>query len=170
MQDDKTLEMRRQDLVFTRIFDSPVQRVWKAWTDSEQVKRWWGPDGFTCPVARIDFRNCGRSFVCMRAPKEFGGQDMFNTWTYTSIVPMREFEYILHFADKDGNRVDPITMGLPPDMPGEVRNLVTFKAVGDNQTELTVTEYDWPVGHMMEMSRTGMEQCLDKMTASLAET
>ncbi len=34
------------------------------------------------------------------------------------------------------------------------------------KTELTVTEYDRPVGQMMEMSTLGMEQCLDKMTAS----
>ena len=55
-------------------------------------------------------------------------------------------------------------------MPAEVRNLVTFKAVGGDRTELTVTEYDWPVGQMMEMSSMGMEQCLDKMAASFVET
>jgi hypothetical protein len=43
-------------------------------------------------------------------------------------------------------------------MPEEVRNLVTFKAVGGDQTEGSVTEYDWPVGQMMEMSKMGMEQ------------
>jgi len=85
-------------------------------------------------------------------------------------VPLREIEYLHHFADKDGNRIAPATMGLPPDMPEEVRNLVTFKFVGGNKTELTVTEYDWPAGQMMEMSRQGMEQCLDKMAASLVET
>jgi Activator of Hsp90 ATPase homolog 1-like protein len=105
----------------------------------------------------------------MRAPKEFGGQDMYNTWTYTKIVPMREIEYLLHFADKDGNRIDPLTMGLPPDMPQEVRNLITFKDLADDKTELTVTEYDWTVGPMMEMSKMGMEQCLDKMAASFAK-
>jgi hypothetical protein len=78
-------------------------------------------------------RQGGRSLVCMRAPKEFGGQEMYSTWTYTKIVPMREIEYLHHFADKDGNRVDPVTLGLPPDMPEEVRNVVTFKAVGDHQ-------------------------------------
>jgi uncharacterized protein YndB with AHSA1/START domain len=157
---------KKRDLVFTRIFDAPVERVWKAWTDPEQVMRWWGPNHFTCPVAKMDFREGGRSLVCMRAPKEFGGQDMYSTWTYTKIVPLREIEYLHHFADKDGNRVEPVTQGLPPDMPEEVRNLVTFKAVGDNKTEITVTEYDWPVGRMMELSKQGMEGCLDKMAAT----
>jgi len=156
----------KQDLVFTRLFDAPVERVWRAWTDPEQVMSWWGPNGFTCPLARMDFRVGGKSLVCMRAPKQFGGQDMHSTWTYTKIVPLREFEYLHHFADKDGNRVEPAQQGLPPDMPAEVRNLVTFQSAGDNQTEITVTEFDWPVGHMMEMSRMGMEQCLDKMAAT----
>lgn len=160
----------KRDLVFTRVFDAPVERVWRAWTDPEQVMRWWGPQGFTCPLAKIDFRVGARSLVCMRAPKEFGGQDMYGTWTYTKIVPLRQIEYLHHFADKDGTRVEPATLGLPPDMPEEVRNLVTFKAAGDNQTEITVTEYDWPVGQMMELSKQGMEQCLDKMAASFVES
>jgi uncharacterized protein YndB with AHSA1/START domain len=164
-----TKGVQKRNLVFTRVFDAPVEQVWEAWTDSEMVKEWWGPEGFTCPVARMDVREGGTSLVCMRAPKEFGGQDMFSTWTYTKIVPMREIEYLHHFADKDGNRMDPAQQGLPPEMPKEVRNLVSFKAGVDNKTEITFTEYDWPVGPMMEMSKMGMEQCLDKMAASLAK-
>ncbi|MGA7902426.1 MAG: SRPBCC domain-containing protein [Terrimicrobiaceae bacterium] len=165
---ERSKSSMKQDLVCTRVFDAPVERVWQAWSDPEHVKRWWGPEGFSCPVARMDFREGGRSLVCMRAPKEFGGQDLYSTWTYTKIVPAREIEYLHHFADRDGNRVTPVTLGLPPDMPEEVRNAVTFKAVGNNETEITVTEFDWHAGQMMEMSRMGMEQCLDKMAASLA--
>ena len=164
------MSIKKKDLVFTRVFNAPVTQVWKAWTDAERVKKWWGPDGFSCPVARMEFREGGTSLVCMRAPKEFGGQDMYSTWTYTKIVPMREIEYLHLFADKDGNRVDPAQQGLPPEMPKEVRNEVTFKGVGKGKTEVTVTEYDWPVGHMMEMSQIGMEQCLDKMAAIFAKT
>ena len=58
-----------------------------------------------------------------------------------------------HFSDIDGNRVEPISQGLSPEMPEEVRNLVTFKELGGDKTEVSVTEYDWPVGHMMEMSK-----------------
>ena len=36
-----------QELVITRIFDAPRELMWKAWTDPECVKRWWGPTGFT---------------------------------------------------------------------------------------------------------------------------
>lgn len=167
---DTSKSTEKKDLVFTRVFDAPVQQVWNAWVEPDMVMQWWGPDAFTSPSAKMDVRQGGTSLVCMRAPKEFGGQDMYSTWTYTKIVPMREIEYLHHFADKGGNRVDPAEQGLPPDMPEEVRNLVTFKTVSDNKTKITVTEYDWPVGHMMEMSKMGMEQCLDKMGAIFAKT
>ena len=85
-------------------------------------------------------------------------------------VPLLEIDYLHHFADKAGNRVAPATLGLPPDMPEEVRHAVTFKAASDSKTEITVTEYDWPVGQMMEMSKMGMEQCLDKMAATVARS
>jgi len=155
------------DLVFTRVFEAPVEQLWKAWSDSEQVMRWWGPEHFTSPSAEMDFREGGTSLVCMRAPQEFGGQDMYSTWAYTNIVPMERIEYIHNLADKDGNKVDPVAMGMPADFPQDQRQLITFKSLGDNKTELTVTEYGWTEGQMMEMSRMGLEQCLDKMAASL---
>jgi uncharacterized protein YndB with AHSA1/START domain len=163
-----TDNVQKRDLVITRVFDAPVELVWKAWTDPEYVMQWWGPNYFTSPSAKIDFREGGTSLVCMRAPKEFGGQDMYSTWTYTRIVPMERIEYIHNLADKDGKQVDPVQMGLPADFPQDQRHVVTFKAVDGNKTELTITEYGWTVGHMMEMSQTGMEQCLDKMAAIFA--
>src|SRR5215471_4813473 len=158
----------KRDLVVTRVFNAPLALVWQAWSDPEYVRQWWGPAGFTCPVAKMDFREGGTSLVCMRAPKEFGGQDLFNTWTYEQIVPMQRFVYILRFADQDGNLLDPVQQGLPPDMPREVRNEVRFKQLGKEQTQVTVTEYDWTVGPLMEQSKLGLNQCLDKMAASFA--
>lgn len=162
-------EPEKRDLVFTRVFDAPVERVWKAWTDAEDVKRWWGPDHFTAPLARLDVRPGGTSLVCMRAPAEFGGQDMYSTWHYRDVVPRQRIVYFHNLADAEGRTLDPATLGMPPDFPQDVRNTVTFRALGQTQTELTVTEHDWPVGQMMEMSRLGMEQCLDKMARLFAE-
>lgn len=163
-----TTNAQTQDLVITRVIDAPLAQVWKAWSDEDQVKQWWGPTGFTCPLANMDFREGGVSLVCMRAPQDFGGQDFYNAWAYATIVPMQEIDTIQSFVDKDGHKVDPTTIGLPAEAGQDRHIRIIFKAVSDNQTELTITEYDWIVGQMMEMSRMGMEQCLDKMAASLA--
>jgi uncharacterized protein YndB with AHSA1/START domain len=118
----------------------------------------------------MDFREGGTSLVCMRAPEEFGGQDFYNTWTYQKIVPMQRIEFILNFADENGRRADPVAVGLTSDVPQEVRHVVTFKPVGDNKTEMTVTEYGYTSEHQFELSKAGLEQCLDKMAASFDKT
>jgi len=160
-------EPKKRDVVVTRVFDAPAEQVWKAWSDSEQVMRWWGPTGFTSPSAEMDFREGGTSLVCMRAPKEYGGQDMYNTWAYQKIVPMQRIEFIQNFADKDGNKLDPAKMGIPPGVPHEVRHMITFKALDGNRTEMTVTEYGYTSDQAHDLSKAGMEQCLDKMAESL---
>lgn len=160
-QDDQKIETK--DLVVTRTFDAPVAEVWKYWAESERIKKWWGPNGFTAPLARMDFREGGTSLVCMRAPN---GQDFYNTWTYRKIEPLKRIEFILGWADKDGQKDDPVKMGLPQDIPQEVRHVVTFKDVG-GKTELTVTEYGYKTDQTLEMSKAGLEQCLDKMATAL---
>lgn len=161
-------EPQKRDLVITRVFNAPIERVWQAWIDPEDVMQWWGPTGFISPFARIDFREGGTSLVCMKSP-EYGFGEMYSTWQYRKIVPQRQIEYIHNLADQNGTKIDPTSLGMPADFPQDVRNLITFKDLGGGKTELTVTEFNWPVGQMMEMSQTGMEQCLDKMAALFAK-
>lgn len=156
-----------KEMHLTYTFDAPLAAVWKAWSEGEQVTRWWGPQGFTAPICNMNFHEGGVTLVCMRAPAEFGGMDMYNTWTYTKIVPMERIEFIQHFADKDGSQIQPSSLGLPPDIPFEVPHVLTFRALGDYQTEFTVTEYGYTSDQTVEMSRGGMAQCLDKLAASL---
>jgi uncharacterized protein YndB with AHSA1/START domain len=158
---------RSKDLVVTKVIDAPVESVWKAWSESDQVMKWWGPTGFTTPVARIDFREGGTSLVSMRSPD---GHDFYNTWTYTKIMPKQQIEFVLDWADKDGKRVDPASMGLPPDMPRDVRHMITFKALGEKKTEMTVTEFGYTSDQLFELSKAGLIQCLDKLAAALAQS
>jgi uncharacterized protein YndB with AHSA1/START domain len=151
------------NVVVTRVFDAPVEQVWRAWSDPEYVRQWWGPTGFTCPLAEMDFREGGISLVCMRAPKEYGGQELYNTWTYSKIDPKKRIEFINHFTDKDRTKLDPAQIGIPPGVPKEVRHVISFKALDGHQTEMTVTEYGYASEQTRDLSRLGMEQCLDKM-------
>jgi uncharacterized protein YndB with AHSA1/START domain len=104
----------------------------------------------------------------MRAPAEYGGQDMYHTWTYTRIEPHERIEFISNFADRDGTHLDPAAMGMPQGVPHDVPHVITFKAAGDNGTEMTIMEYGYTTEEARDLSRAGMEQCLDKMTAIFA--
>lgn len=158
--------VEKKNVVVTRVFDAPVEQVWKAWSDSDYVRQWWGPQGFTCPIAKMDFREGGASLICMRAPQEYGGQDMYSTWTYTKIVPNERIEYIFNFGDKDGNKLTPAQAGIPPGVPEDGHHVVTFKTLGNNRTEMTMTEHGYTTAQAHDMSKAGLEQCLDKMAAS----
>ncbi len=157
----------KEDLVVTRIIDAPIELVWKAWTDPEQVMKWWGPKYYTSPSCKIDLREGGRYVFCMRAPQEQGGQDSYTAGTFKKIVPMELLEFTQGMSDQDGNPIDPAQAGLPPDFPKAIRTVVTFKRFRGDMTELTVTEYAWPASQMMVYSIAGLHQSIDKLIESL---
>jgi len=158
-------EPNKHNVVVTRVFGAPLEQVWNAWVETEMVMQWWGPTGFTCPLAEMDFREGGTSLVCMRAPQEYGGQDMYNLWTYTKIVPDERIEYTFNFSDKDGYKRTPAQAGVPAGVPEDGQHVVTFKDVGDNRTEMTVTEQGYTSDQAHDISKAGLEQCLNKMAA-----
>ena len=53
--------MKPTELFASRLVRADRQAVFDAWTRPEQIKRWWGPPPYTCPVAEIDLR-VGGSF------------------------------------------------------------------------------------------------------------
>jgi len=148
----------------TRVFDAPVEMVWKVWTDPELVKRWWGPKHFTSPLAIIDFREGGKSLVSMKAPEEMGGQVFYSIWEYVKIIPMQSIEFIQSLSDKDGNKTDPVKLGMPPDFPLDIKTVVTFIKIANSKTEMTVIEYA-DFGTISNFAQIGLEQSVEKMDA-----
>ena len=49
-----------REIVLTRVFDAPRELVFKAWTDSEHIIKWFGPKGYSCSTHEIDIRVGGR--------------------------------------------------------------------------------------------------------------
>ncbi len=158
---------QKENLVVSRIIDGPVALVWKAWTVPEHVMRWWGPKYYTSPSCKIDLREGGKYLFCMRAPTDQGGQDSYSAGVYTKIIPMERLEFTMSLADKDGNKIDPAAVGMPPEFPKEMRMVVSFESIKGDMTELTVTQYDWPVSPMFVYALAGMQQSIDKLAESL---
>ena len=42
-----------QEVLITRIFEAPRERVFRAWTDPDQVAAWYGPEHMDAPRERI---------------------------------------------------------------------------------------------------------------------
>src|SRR3982074_2011138 len=143
----------------TKIFSAPVEMVWKVWVDPELVKRWWGPKHFSSPMAKIDFREGGKSIVSMKAPEEMGGQEFYSIWEYVKIIPLKTIALIQSLSDKDGNKTDPTKVGMPSAFPMDIKTVVTFKEVANGKTEMTVTEYA-DFGTISNFAQIGLEQSL----------
>ena len=72
---DSTPVAADQAVVITRIFDAPRDRVFRAWTDPDEVAAWYGPEHFDTPRERIhiDLRVGGRYELTM-VRRDGGGE------------------------------------------------------------------------------------------------
>lgn len=88
---------------------------------------------------------------------------MYNIWSYTKIQLYERIEFILNFAHKDGTKLDPAAVGIPPGVPVDVPHVVTFNALDSNRTEMIVSEFGYATAEARDLSKSGLEQCVDKM-------
>jgi uncharacterized protein YndB with AHSA1/START domain len=153
------------DVVVRRTFPVRPEQAWRAWSEADLVKQWWGPDGFSCPFADVDLRVGRRTLVAMRAPAEFGGGDMYSTWTYTEVLPHSRIAYVFNFADPQGSRLVPADLGMGPGVPDDGEHVVSFDDIGDRRTQRTVVEHGYTTEDARNQSQAGLEQCVDKMAA-----
>lgn len=80
-----------REIVTTRVVDAPRERVWKAWTDREQVAPWWGPNGFRSTIHEMDLRPGGVWRFVMHGPD---GTDYKNKIIYEEIVKPERLSYL----------------------------------------------------------------------------
>lgn len=127
--------MEKNEFKIVRIFNAPRELVFRAWSDPEYVKQWWGPARFTSPHCKIDFRVGGQFHFCMRAPS---GEEYWNAGSYKEIVVPEKIVSIMHFSDKDGNILPAAHYFGKSGFPDEMIDVVTFEALGGNKTKLTL--------------------------------
>jgi uncharacterized protein YndB with AHSA1/START domain len=163
---EDAVKVRTEDLVVRRIFEAPLGLVWQSWTDPKLVAKWWGPKYYSSPSCEIDLRVGGRYNFCMRAPQDQGGQDSYTAGVYKRILPKKLLEFTQHLADKDGNPIDPASLGMPPEFPKEMLTTVTFEAKGDF-TKISVAVVGWTPSQMFVFALAGWHQSMDKLEDGL---
>ena len=149
-------------MVITRVFDARPERIWRAWTDENEVKKWWGPNDYSSPSCNIEARVGGRFLASMRGPD---GKETWSTGTYKEMVPNRRIVVTDSFSDEKGNVIDAADAGMPGDWPRELLVTIDFEEQ-QGKTKMTPRHEGLPA-EMKEPCRQGWSQSFDKMDAIL---
>jgi uncharacterized protein YndB with AHSA1/START domain len=102
-----------------RVFDAPVEKVWKAWTQSELLDQWWAPKPWKANTQSMNFREGGTWLYYMEGPD---GTRHYSKVDYKTIVPNKSFTGLDAFCDESGKTI--------AEMPGMDWKCV-FNAEGD---------------------------------------
>jgi uncharacterized protein YndB with AHSA1/START domain len=126
-----TAGLLTKPFVISREFAAPRDLVWRAWTECEHFKQWFGPKGFTTDQMTMDLRPGGMTHYRMSAPD---GTVIWGRAVYREIVPPSKLIWINSFSDKDrGITSHPLSSDPWP------REILTVVTLAENAGSTTVT-------------------------------
>ena len=142
----------REEAHVSHVFDAPRDVVLAAWTDPEQVARWWAPDGFEIPIESvlIEPRVGGRFELEM---VQVGGSERFPY--RAEFVELSPPELIVLKGE-----------AIPEAGIGETITRVVFEAEGE-RTRMTITSGPY-TPEARERAQAGWEALAVNLERALA--
>ena len=145
-------------VVIERTFNAGKALIWQMWTDPEHFKNWYGPQGFSIPVADMDLQVGGKRTICMASPD--GSMKMWTTGEFVEISPTDRLVYTESPADENGNVVSPQAMGMPAGYPAVTEVTVVLEEL-NGTTKMIMTHAGIPAD---SPGASGWNQAFDKLT------
>ncbi|MGE0034398.1 MAG: SRPBCC domain-containing protein [Xanthobacteraceae bacterium] len=109
----------KPSLTLKRRFKAPPARVYRAWTEPEQVKRWFGPGGVEVLLAEFDTRPGGRYRILGRSPD---GSNHDVSGTFREVIPDEKLVYTWAWRSTP-ERESLVTVKFKPDGGGTLLTL-----------------------------------------------
>jgi uncharacterized protein YndB with AHSA1/START domain len=158
-------DARRDSVVIERMVDAPVERVWLMWTDPQHFAAWYGPDGATIHVAKMDLSVGGARLVRMDMDTPGGPRRMWFSGEHLEIMENQRLAYSESMADEHGHVLTPSELGLPADHPVTTQVVVDLEDLG-GRTKVVLTHIGVPPG---SPGAAGWNMALDKLAIALAD-
>lgn len=137
-------------LRIARTFRATPDKVFRAWTTPEALKRWCAPGDMTTPVAEVDLKVGGRFRIHMRSPD---GKVYKATGVYSTVDPPKKLVFTWRWEDS----------------PGAVETLITLEFTGrGDSTEMVLTHSRFPNEAMKQDHEKGWLGSMDKLAAAVA--
>jgi uncharacterized protein YndB with AHSA1/START domain len=107
-----------------RVVRAPRERLFRAWTDADELMQWWGPMGLEPAGATVDLRVGGGYRISMRPP---GGAPAHAFGEFKEVEPPSRLVFTWGW---DGGEFDGLDGTLVT---------IEFRAVGASETEIVLT-------------------------------
>lgn len=123
----ETTKINSPELIITRHFDSPKEKVFNAFANAEAMGNWWGPPGFQIEVLQFEFKPGGifhYSGIMM-------GQKVWAKFVYREISIPNLLEFTSSFCDENG---EIIRAPFSNNFPMEILNRLEFSEANGNTT------------------------------------
>jgi uncharacterized protein YndB with AHSA1/START domain len=143
-----------RDLVLTRIFDAPPEKVYRAWTEPELLKQWFAPLPWTTSQVDQDIRPGGDCLIVMRSPE---GVEYPNPGVYLEVVPNERLVF-----------TDAYTRAWEPSEHPFMTVIVTFENLA-GKTRYTALARHWTVADRERHEQMGFHEGWGKCADQLAE-
>lgn len=96
-----TKDIENKTITVDAVYNADQQRVWDAWTHSDQLDKWWGPQGWPATTKSFDFSEGGHWHYKMTGPD---GTEAWSWVDYIAIDPTNSIKAKDTFSDAEGNR------------------------------------------------------------------
>ena len=122
-----------RDFYFTiaRIFDAPIEKVWDAWTNAEQLQKWFGPKGYDILQNSMNLKVGGIYHYGLKTPQ---GTPYWGCWKFLEIKKPERMVFLMSFADENAKIVHNPWNNKWPLL---THSTITFEKIND-QTKVTV--------------------------------
>lgn len=133
-----------------RVLAVPRERVFAAFVDADQVRRWWGPAGFTVPSLEFAAVEGANYRITMQPPE---GGVFHIRGTFQAVEPPRRLAFTFVYEEPD-----------PDDQ--ETRVTLTFDST-DSGTCITLDQGPFRTAARLELHREGWTDTLERLERSL---
>ena len=139
-------------LAIDRFLPAPAPVVFGAFGDAEQLRRWWGPKGFTIPSLRFEPR-AGETYRIEMQPPD--GSAFHLTGEFRAVAPDTRLAFTFVWEPADPDDVETVVE-------------LAFQSVGDS-TEVSLEQGPFKTEERRELHRAGWTDSLDRLDAILSE-
>jgi len=128
-------DLKEKSILVSREFNAPIELVWRAYTESTLLEKWWAPQPWKAETKTMNFTVGGFWLYAMVSPEN---EKHWGKMNYLAIDPYKSFDIKDEFCDEEGivNPAFPVSNGRNYFTKTDNGTLVEFKTTYENVEDI----------------------------------